>query len=356
MSTAGYAPAEQGLRGEPSGSVDTPDARSAREVNVFKVDRPEFFDLPDVVALFNRAFTGKNARFKIDPDEIRLYMRDHINDAGEFNGRSFLLWVAHDPESSEFVGFNLCSYAPWPMCPNFCIAQFHVELPVARDPLIARMFSMVLLNGLRYITVINQTQRPDAVHKRLFRKFAKGTVVGSQITWEAEAARPKARDHGVRSFRVENPAFFKMPEVVAMFDRAFTGKNEKFEIDPNEMRRYLGEHIEDPSHWLTLWSAHHPERGFEGFVLCTYTPWPLCPNLCVGHLHADVPYAREPLMNSVFDFAKASRIDSVTVTNGSGRSDALYKRLFRKYGKGTVIGSVIVYDLEERHGRDNPAI
>lgn len=156
------------------------------------------------------------------------------------------------------------------------------------------------------------------------------------------------------AFKVEVPAFFDMPKVVDLFERAFTGENAKFDADPEEMRRYLRDHITDPGdsngiplrHWLNFWVAYHDDPGFCGFIVLTYAPWPMCPNLCAAHFHVEHRAARRPLLDKSLAWALKNGLTRISLINQSPVSDRGYLRITERYGKARVKGSHITCDLE----------
>ena len=160
-------------------------------------------------------------------------------------------------------------------------------------------------------------------------------------------------ERAIHAFKVEQPWFFDAPEIVDLFTRAFTGENARFEVHPDEARTYAQQHISEPGHdgadhWLNFWTVHHEDAGFCGFMMMSYAPWPMCPNVCLAHFHCERADCREPMLTKAFAWAYSLGLTKVSITNFTLRSDAAHMRLFRKFGKGNVVGSLIVYDLEDR--------
>jgi len=159
-----------------------------------------------------------------------------------------------------------------------------------------------------------------------------------------------------KAFKVELPAFFDEPQIADLFARAFGGDNAKFDVDPEEMRRYMRANILEPGedgvpHWLNFWVAHMPAHGFCGFIIGSYTPWPLCPNMCLSHFHVDVAACTEALLTKAFGWSYGLGRTTIALTNATGRSDAAHMRRFRKFATGHPVGTVINYDLTERWTR-----
>lgn len=148
-------------------------------------------------------------------------------------------------------------------------------------------------------------------------------------------------------YRVLNTALFDSEEVIALFDRAFPEKN-KFGIDAAQMLEFLKRDVSESDPWLLVWLAHHPRHGWCGFSIVTYTPTPVSPNPCIAHLHCDIPECRDPLVSAGFTWALSKGIGHCTIVNATGRSDEAHLRLFRKFGKGERIGTLINYDIRDR--------
>lgn len=162
------------------------------------------------------------------------------------------------------------------------------------------------------------------------------------------------------AIRVTQPAFFDLPEIKALFRRAFDegGNEARFDTSSADTLAYLKEHIRDPGekgtgvdNWLVCFVVLHKDAGFCGFVIACYTPWPMCQNCCLAHFHLERGDCREALLNKAFGWAYGHGLTKISLTNATGRSDEAHMRLFRRFGRGKVNGSVIVYDLEDRYGR-----
>ena len=162
------------------------------------------------------------------------------------------------------------------------------------------------------------------------------------------------RSQPAGAFKVEVPAFFDLPEIVALFDRAFHGKDgdhDHFGIDPEEMRVYMRDHLTETGYngietWLLFWVVLQ-DQEFCGFIIGSYSPWPMCPNGCLLHIHVDKSGVSDTLITKTFGWAYGRGLRTISITNGSGISDKVYRRWFRRYGKATVRGTLMNIDLEE---------
>lgn len=170
----------------------------------------------------------------------------------------------------------------------------------------------------------------------------------------AEAIRPTA-SRRANAFKVELPSLFNTPAIVSLFERGFTGTHEHFGVDPEEMRVYTRDRILEPGyggvpHWLNFWVVMKGQE-FCGFIIASYSPWPQCPNVCLAHIHVDRPDVSDALITKAFGWAYGYGLTKVSICNASGKPDDVYMRWFRKYGRGSVKGSMMEIDLEDRHGR-----
>lgn len=157
-----------------------------------------------------------------------------------------------------------------------------------------------------------------------------------------------------RAFKVDNPAFFDLPQIIELFKRAFhgdDGEHDHFGVDPEEMRIYMRDHLTEPGYkgmqtWLYFFVVL--EGGdFCGFIIGSYSPWPMCPNGCLLHIHVDKSGVSDTLITKAFGWAYGRGLRAISITNGSGIPDKVYQRWFRKYGKATVRGTMMDIDLEE---------
>lgn len=174
MTAAVSAPVR--LVAEPGGEV------ASRPAHAFKVETPAFFEIPEIIELFRRAFHGEHGeryeQFGVDAEEMRIYLRDNILASG-FHGLATWLqfWVVlHD---GEFCGFIIGSYSPWPQCPNCCLLHIHVDKAGVRDKLVTKAFGWAYGNGLTTISICNGSGKIDKVYQRWFRKYGRAKVVGS---------------------------------------------------------------------------------------------------------------------------------------------------------------------------------
>lgn len=164
-----------------------------------------------------------------------------------------------------------------------------------------------------------------------------------------------ARAEPARAFKVENPEFFNLPEIVAMFRRAFNGEHgeryEQFGVDADAMRIYMRENIlasgfHGLATWLQFWVVLD-DGEFCGFIIGSYSPWPQCPNCCLLHIHVDKGGIRDMLITKAFGWAFSNGLRKISICNGSGKSDKVYQRWFRKYGSARVVGSLMEINLED---------
>ncbi len=147
------------------------------KAKVFEIWKPEALDRPEIVALFHRCFA--HPKFERDADEVRLFVREQLEDGGE----GVRLWVASAPQHG-FCGMSLMTLGGNALEPDPCITHFVAEIPEAREPLAAANFKFLRENGFEKFSIVNMTGRSDAAHMRLFRKFVSGKVSGSVIVYE----------------------------------------------------------------------------------------------------------------------------------------------------------------------------
>lgn len=152
----------------------------------------------------------------------------------------------------------------------------------------------------------------------------------------------------VNVFRITDPATLDWLEVRALFDRAFA--DPKFGIDAEATRKHLQLKLGTGEGLFYIWVAQSAQHGLCGLILVATGTFPLSPHPYIAHLFVDEPAAREPLMHYGVSFVASLGYRSIAVVNMSGKSDAAYLRLFRKFGAGEVKGSVIVYEIGERYG------
>jgi hypothetical protein len=156
------------------------------------------------------------------------------------------------------------------------------------------------------------------------------------------------------AFKVVLPSFFELPEIVAMFDRAFTGENSRFGLEPNSLRFYLRDHISDPGeigppkidHWINFWVALNADEKFCGFLVMSYSPWPMSPDLAAVHFFAESPGARRVLLDTSLRWAVGEGFETVAFVNQTGASDRAYARGARPYGKITSLGTMMRCKLD----------
>lgn len=177
-------------------------------------------------------------------------------------------------------------------------------------------------------------------------------VLGAGKPWGGPRASI-APARSTHAFKVTDPEIFDLPGVVELFERAFSGGNARFDIDPEEYRIYLRDHITEPGfngidHWLHVWLAMGFGQGFLGFMIMSYAPWPACSNLCAGHFHVERPLKRSVLLDAALGWARSVGLNRVSLVNQTGASDRAYLRMTRPYGDARVVGSMIECDLKER--------
>jgi hypothetical protein len=153
----------------------------------------------------------------------------------------------------------------------------------------------------------------------------------------------------VRIFELYRPHALDRPGIVNLFNRCYA--NEKFDADPDEVRAFVQQHLEDGDKDIRLWVASTDQHGYCGLSILQTGTCPFCPYPWISHFVAEVPQVREPLLDATIFGVVEEGHGSVSILNAMDCSDQAHMRLYRKYGTGKVKGSVIVYEIGDRYVR-----
>lgn len=143
--------------------------------------------------------------------------------------------------------------------------------------------------------------------------------------------------------KVENPVAMQLDSVRELMKRAFG--DGRFGTTPEGALEGLRRAIGSPG--VHVWMALDERGDAIGFGVIVYAPWEFAPNAFIAHFHVDRPAAREPLLARMYGWGRSKGIRYVNTVNATQRSDRAHMRLFRGFGRGKVVGSYLVYDLEE---------
>jgi hypothetical protein len=119
----------------------------------------------------------------------------------------------------------------------------------------------------------------------------------------------------------------------------------KFDIDPEAFCDYLFTEIDRDKPWVKLFIAMDGDRSPCGMALVTVAVDPLSPNPWLSHLVGDERGASALLIDAVVGYVRERGFSKISIFNQTGATDAAHIRMCRRWAKGTVGGSLIVYDL-----------
>ncbi len=120
----------------------------------------------------------------------------------------------------------------------------------------------------------------------------------------------------------------------------------KFDTDPDELCEFLAVELECKPPPVKLFVAVDETRGPCGMSLAVLVTNVLSPYPWINHFVAECPEARDPLVEATLGCFRSLGFKKLSVYNATGASDDVHRRLYRKFAKGTVRGSHIVYEME----------
>lgn len=145
---------------------------------------------------------------------------------------------------------------------------------------------------------------------------------------------------GVKIVRVQNPEAMASEEVSALFERSF----EKIEgLEGGDVLAWVADRLSEPD--LALFVAV-ADGNLTGMTILFQGQEPLSPFAWIAHFHAEEG-SRAPLLDSVVGWMRDRGLQKIRVINMTGRSDKAHMRLFRSHAKGSVVASIIEYDIGE---------
>lgn len=153
----------------------------------------------------------------------------------------------------------------------------------------------------------------------------------------------------MRVYEIWNTGSLDSPDMVALFARAFA--DPKFGIDADAVREYLKASLGSPNPTDKLFVASSLEHGLCGLSIVTLEVYPLSPLPWISYFVAEKRGARVPLVEASLKAISDAGYTKLALHNATEASDAAHMRLVRRHMKGTVLGSLIIYELGNQHGR-----
>jgi hypothetical protein len=136
----------------------------------------------------------------------------------------------------------------------------------------------------------------------------------------------------------------RAPRMRAFIARCYA--DPKFDTDPEALCDFLVTELDSRKEWVKLFIAIDERSGPCGLALVTVSIDPLSPHPWVSHFVAEKRGAFEPLLDASVGYVRGRGFSKISILNQTGASDVAHIRMCRRWGKGAVGGSLIVYDLE----------
>jgi hypothetical protein len=136
----------------------------------------------------------------------------------------------------------------------------------------------------------------------------------------------------------------RAPRMRAFIARCYS--DSKFDVDPEALCDFLVTELDSRKEWVKLFIAIDERSGPCGLALVTVSIDPMSPNPWVSHFVAEKRGAFGPLLDASVGYVRGRGFSKISILNQTGASDAAHIRMCRRWGKGTVGGSLIAYDLE----------
>ncbi len=152
----------------------------------------------------------------------------------------------------------------------------------------------------------------------------------------------------MRAYEIWNPEALDKSEMKGLFHRAFADL--KFGINPDDARLYLKASLSSRNPTDKLFIASSRDHGLSGLAIVTLGVYALSPLPWLSHLFAERPVARELLIRETIKAVQGAGFSKLALVNAHRASDEAQMRAVRHQMKGTVMGSLIVYDVEKRYG------
>ena len=153
----------------------------------------------------------------------------------------------------------------------------------------------------------------------------------------------------VKVFKITNPDTLDSPEVRDLFGRALA--NPKFDMDAEEARKFLQRSLRLQDGLFWIWVTRTSQHGLCGLSVVATGTFPLAPHPYIALLFAEAPEARKLMLSMIANFLSGRGHRFVAALNMTDKSDQAYLRIGREFARGTVKGSMILYEIGERYAR-----
>ena len=148
----------------------------------------------------------------------------------------------------------------------------------------------------------------------------------------------------IKVLTVNGGRTMRAPSIRALLARCYA--DPKFEVDSEALCDWLEVELDNPNGWIKLFVAHSEEYGLCGMSIVTVSIDPLNPYPWCPHLVAERPGAFHPIVEASLGYARSLGFKKMAIYNCSEASDAGHIRMNRRHAKGTVRGSMILYEIE----------
>jgi hypothetical protein len=150
----------------------------------------------------------------------------------------------------------------------------------------------------------------------------------------------------VTAVKITNPNALDSEEMRALFLRTFA--DPKFMVSSTkELVAYLQDHLSQDNPGIHLWVSCSAGRGLCGMGIITTWTNPLSPFPFLVHFAAEIKDAREPMRKAMHDFMRSEGYIAFGTHNVSHLSDRTIFKIFSKFGPAEVVGSLILWQLED---------
>jgi hypothetical protein len=149
----------------------------------------------------------------------------------------------------------------------------------------------------------------------------------------------------VTVIKITHPVALESEEMVALFDRNFSYPG--ITINTKELIEYLQGHFAQDKPGIHLWVSFGEERGLCGMGIVTTWTNPLSPFPFLAHFAAEIREARKPIQEAMHTFLLGEGFTNMGGYNASHLSDRALYGVLSTFGTGEVLGSLILWQLED---------